>query len=322
MSEVPVSAAPVADEQAPIESQEVQPIEQAEGQATEADEQALADLEAKKNPTQAEKKKIKQLKIKVFGNEITEDLPFEIDENDTKAIEYMRKQLQMAKASQKAMQDKSQLEKEVGSFLEELKKNPRKILSDPRVSVDLKKMAAEIIEEEIEQSKKSPEQIEKEKLEARLRELEEERKKEKEERDQLELERRTEASMIQYDQMMTKALEKSDLPKSPYVVKKMADYMLLGLNNDLDLKPEDVVPLVQEEIKNDLKEMFSVMPDEVIEALVGKEVFNRVRKKNVAKAKSATPPPPVKSQVKDTGIKSTPSSDKKEVIDYKKFFGI
>lgn len=324
MSEVQESAASVADEQAPIESQDVQPTEQAEGQtpeASEADEQALADLEAKKNPTQAEKKKIKQLKIKVFGNEITEDLPFEIDD-DPKVIEYMRKQLQMAKASQKAMQDKSQLEKEVGSFLEELKKNPRKILSDPRVSVDLKKMAAEIIEEEIEQSKKSPEQIEKEKLEARLRELEEERKKEKEERDQLELERRTEASMIQYDQMMTKALEKSDLPKSPYVVKKMADYMLLGLNNDLDLKPEDVVPLVQEEIKNDLKEMFSVMPDEVIEALVGKEVFNRVRKKNVAKAKSATPPPPVKSQVKDTGIKSTPSSDKKEVVDYKKFFGI
>jgi len=320
MSEVQESSAPVAEEQAPIESQEVQAVQSAP-EASSAEEQALADLEAKKNPTPSEKKKIKQLQIKVYGETVTEELPFEIDD-DPKVIEYMRKQLQMAKASQKAMQEKSQLEKEVGSFLEELKKNPRKILADPRVSVDLKKMAAEIIEEEIEQSKKSPEQIEKEKLEARLRELEEERKKEKEERDKLELERRTEASMIQYDQMMTKALEKSDLPKSPYVVKKMADYMLLGLNNNLDLKPDDVVPLVQEEIKNDLKEMFSVMPDEVIEALVGKEVFSRVRKKNIAKAKSVTPPTPVKSQLKDTGNKSNSAPEKKEVLDYKKFFGI
>jgi len=304
MSEAQESSAPVVEE-SPIEEaldaapeQEVAPVTQAEVKA---------------------KAKLKQLKLKIYGQEVSEDLPFEIDD-DPKVVEYMTKQLQLAKASQRSMQEKSQLEKEVGAFIEELKKNPRKILSDPRVSVDLKKMAAEIIEEEIEQSRKSPEQIEKEKLESRLRELEEERKKEKEELKARELERHTEQQMLQYDQMMTKALEKSDLPKSPYIVKKMADYMLLGLNNDLNLTPDDVVPLVREELQNDLKEMFAVMPDEVIEAVVGKEVFNRVRKKNVAKAKVA--PTPLKAQIKDTGIKGDEKPKAIEKKSMKDFFGI
>jgi len=118
---------------------------------------------------------------------------------------------------------------------------------------------------------------------------------------------------------MSKALESSDLPKSPYVVKKMADYMLLGLNEGIDVSPEDVLPLVREEIQNDLRDMFAVMPDEVIEKIVGKEVFSRVRKKNVAKAKAA--PAPVKSSIKDTGAsKQTSSSAEKK--SFRDFFGV
>lgn len=267
----------------------------------------------------ATKAKLKKLNLKVFGSSVEEELPFEIDD-DPRIVEYMTKQLQLAKASQRSMQEKSSLEKEVGSFIEELRKNPRKVLSDPRMSIDLKKMAAEIIEEEIVQSQKSPELIEKEKLEARLKELEDERKKEKDEFREKELQRHTEQQMIQYDNQMSKALEKSDLPKSPYIVKKMADYMLLGLNNDIALTADDVVPMVREELQNDLREMFAVMPDEVIEALVGKEVFARQRKKNVAKAKGA-PPIPVKSQIKDTGSKSEVKTETKK-INMKDFFGM
>jgi hypothetical protein len=72
-------------------------------------------------------------------------------------------------------------------------------------------------------------------------------------------------------------------------------------------------------MQNDLKEMFAIMPDEVIEALVGKDVINRIRKKSIAKAK-AQPPVPVKSAVKDVG--SQPQKQAAEKIDYKKFFGV
>ncbi len=125
-----------------------------------------------------------------------------------------------------------------------------------------------------------------------------------------------------YDTLISKAIETSDLPKSPYVVKKIADYMLLGLNEGIDVSPEDVLPLVRDEIQNDLREMFAVMPDEVIEKIVGKDVFNRVRKKNVAKAKSA--PQPVKSAIKDTGAasKASASSSDAQKKTFRDFFGV
>lgn len=286
----------------------------AEGEAAEA--QAAQSAAAKK-----EAARIRKLKLKVDGQELEEELPFEIDDNP-EAVEYMTRQLQMSKAAQKRMGEHAQLQKEVKYFLEELRKNPRKILSDPTIGIDVKQLAAQIIEEEIANSQKSPEQLEKERLESELKALQEEREQEREELRQKEFERLQEIEYERYDNLMSKALETSDLPKSPYVVKKMADYMLLGLNEGIDVSPEDVLPLVREEIQNDLREMFAIMPDEVIEKIVGKDVFSRVRKKNVAKAKSA--PTPVKSAIKDTGAssKSAASGNSAEKKSFRDFFGV
>jgi hypothetical protein len=268
------------------------------------------------------KKMLKSLKIKFNGREYEETLPFEIPD-DEESRDYMARQLQMSKLAQSKSQEYSQLEKEVRAFVEELRKNPKKALSNPSIGIDVKKLAAEIIEEEIENSQKSPEQLEREKLENELKALKEEREREKEELKQKELERLQEQEYERYDMLMSQALEGSKLPKTPYVIKKMADYMLLGLQEGIDVTPQDVLPLVEQEMQNDLKEMFGVMPDEVIESIVGKDVINRIRKKNVAKVKAGTqaPPTPIKNQMKD--VQSDPEKkDGQKKISMKNFFGI
>lgn len=261
---------------------------------------------------------LKSLKIKFNGKEYEEQLPFEIPD-DENSIKYMREKLQMDKLARSKAQEYSTLEKEVRAFVDELKKNPKKALANPAIGVDVKKLAQEIIEEEIENAAKSPEQLEKEKLEAELKAMKEEREREREEARQREFEALQEKEYERYDQAMSKALEGSKLPKSPYVVKKMADYMLMGLQEGMDLQPEDVIPIVEQEMQNDLKEMFAVMPDEVIEAVVGKEVINRIRKKNIAKAKGQ-PPVPVKAAIKD--VAAEPKKEAKEKVSFKNFFGI
>lgn len=266
--------------------------------------------------------RVRKLKLKVDGQELEEELPFEIDDNP-EAIEYMTRQLQLSKAAQKRMAESSQLQKEVKYFLEELRKNPRKVLSDPTIGIDVKELAAQIIEEEISNAQKSPEQLEREKLEAELRALQEEREQEREETRQREFARLQELEFERYDSLISNALDTSDLPKSPYVVKKIADYMLLGLNEGIDVSPQDVLPLVRDEIQSDLREMFTVMPDEVIEKIVGKDVFNRVRKKNLAKAKAT--PSPVRSSVKDTGAGAKPADAGKggaQKKSFRDFFGV
>jgi hypothetical protein len=222
---------------------------------------------------------------------------------------------------QSKAQEYSQLEKEVKSFIEELRKNPKKVLNDPTIGIDIKQLAASIIEEEIENSQKSPEQLEKEKLQAELKAMKDEQEKEKEERKTRDFERLQQQEFERYDMQMTQALDKHpDLPKSPYIVKKMADYMLMGLNQGIDVTAEDVIPLVKQELQDDLREMFAVMPEDVIEAIVGKDVISKLRKKSVAKGRAGVVP----GKVADTGAPKADKDGKKEVkekMDFKTFFG-
>lgn len=296
-------------------TEETQEEAPAEGELQKAAEEALAKDDKSKKEVKAEKAKAKKkLKLKVDGKDFEE----EFDPDDD---EYLTRQLQLAKVSQKRMSEKADLEKRVQSFIEDLRKNPRKVLSDPDLGVDLKGLVESYLDEQIENSKKSPEQMEKEALEKKLNELQEERNKEKEEFKKKEFERLQNQAMEQYDLQVSQALEKSDLPKSPYVIKKIADYMLLGLNDGLDVTAADVLPLVREEIQKDIKEMFSVMPDEVIENLVGKDVFTRVRKKTVAKAKT-TPPQPITKAIQDTGSKAPEKEKTSKKQSFRSYFGV
>lgn len=245
------------------------------------------------------KKMIKSLKLKVDGQEYSENLPFEIEDTPANR-EYMSKQLQMSKVAQKRMGEKAQLEKEVTQFIELMKKDPRKALNN--FGVDVKKLAAEVVEEEIANSQKSPEQLQIEQYQRELEEIKERQKQEKEEYTKKEFERAQEQAYISYENQMSEALESSELPKSPYVVKKMADYMLLGIQNGIDVTAKDVLPLVQEEIINDIKAMAQAMPVEALEKLFGGDIMKKIRKSNVAKAKSGGAAVGAKASIKDVGI--------------------
>lgn len=272
---------------------------------------------SKASPSKEQKKanNKKKLKLKVDGKEFEEEIDLDDDE-------YLTRQLQLSKAAQKRMAEAAQLQKEVEAFVADLRKNPRKVLSDPNVGVDIKKMIQEYIDEEIANSQKTPEQIEKEKLEAELKALREEREKEKEEGRRKELERIKQESYERYETQMIQAIESTNLPKKAYVVNKVADYLIAGLQQGIDLNPKDVMPLVEEEIREDLRDMISSAPDEVVEALIGKDVFNRIRKKNLQKAKQA--PQGLKS-VKDTGTSEKMANQEEKPVQkktIKEFLGV
>lgn len=287
-------------------------------ESAESSQEALeaAPEEAAEELTPAEIKKIKKLKLKFNGKEIEEELPFEIEEAHA---EWLAKQRQKAMLADHKANEYSQLEREVGAFIQELRKNPKKALSNPAIGLDIKQFAAEILQEEIEQAQKSPEQLKEEALQRELEELKAERAREKEEMNARELERLTEREYERYDNLMSSAIEASDLPKSPYVVKKMTEYLMMGIENGIDVEPKDVIPLIREEIQNDIQEMFQVMPAEVIEQILGKSNMEKLRKKRVASAKA---PVPVKASVKDIGAqkKEEKKEEKKQTL--KEFFGV
>lgn len=289
-----------------------------ESQELQGDVQQNLQNSVQKSPETPKSNK-RQLKLKVDGQEIVEELDLD---NEQELV----RQLQLAKMSQKRAQEAADLRKRmdaIGEYLEQAKGDKKKLRAlIKELGADEKELAAAIIEEEIANSQKTPEQIAKEKLEEELRELKDQRKREKEEWEASERERLYAQEAERYDLLVSEAISSSDLPKSPYVVKKMADYMLLGLENGVDVHPNDVINLVREEIQEDIQQMFAAMPEEVIEKIIGKDVLGKIRKRNVAKAKQVGQPPvPVKSAVKDVGAKKTEnkSQDKKT---FKQFFGI
>lgn len=282
-------------------------------------EEGLETEQAQTQPLTAQQKKmIRQVRGKYNGKEFVEDLPFEVPEEHA---EYIQRQLQMARMGQHKAQELSQYDREVMAFMQELQRNPKKALANPNIGVDLKKLAAEILEEEIIQSQKSPEQIEREKLQAELQALKEEREREKETLSKQELERLTEREFERFDNLISNVFETTNLPKTPYVLKKMTEHMIVAVENGINIDPKDVVPLIQNEMLGDIKESLSSMSPEQIEEFLGQEILDRLRKNRVAGAKK--PPVPVKSSIKDIGAsKSADSKGKKEEPKtMKDFFG-
>lgn len=318
------NVAEVADtvEQAIEGNQESSSDSQSEGQNTTQDAQvaqkAAATLKNPKATPQAKqeaKKQLKKILLKVDGEEFEE----EYDPNDEN---FMREQMQLAKVSRKRMQEKALIEKDVLQFLEDMKKNPRKALSDPAIGLDLKKFAEEIIMQEIENSKKSPEQRKLEEAQEELRALKEAREQEKAQRDENEKTRLTEQEFERLDIQMSQALEKHNFPKNPAIIKRMAEYLIVGLDAKKDLSVEDIIPLIKEDLKNDYRDILNSFPsDDDLEDYIGKEFVDRIRRKNIAKAKKGNNNAALKSSAKPLSTGKTSEPKKVEPTQtFKDFF--
>jgi len=271
--------------------------------------------------TPVEKKRINSLKLKYNGREIEEKLPFDIDDNP-EAIEYMTRQLQLAKMSQSKAQESANLEREVVAFMQELKSNPRKALSNPMIGLDIKQLAAEILEEEIANSQKSPEQIKIEQYEARLKEIEDERQREKEDSERRSYEQTLERSYEKYENMMLGALESNpDLPSTPYIVDKMTKYMSIAVEEGYEPDMDIIANIVREEVNGDVKHLLNILPADKVEQLIGKDVLDKLRKNRLAGSKKA-PPVTVKTLSKDVAAKKPETKQTVNKQTMRDFFGI
>jgi GTP cyclohydrolase I len=318
MSEVVQNAAPAAPVAPVTEQPKVENAElSAEEQEIEAKLEDSSEEGKEKTPKREEKKakevekRLKKLKLKVDGKEIEEEIDLDDEERLTR-------EFQLSKLGQKRAQEKAELEKQVGAFMKALGEDPFAAMKELGMNPD--QVIEDYINKQLEQAKKSPEQVEKERLESELKAIRAEREREKEEHNTKELARLQEQAFQQYDTQMEQALNKSGLPKTPYTVKKMADYMLVALEAGHDVTPDDVVDVVREEMNSDLKEMFASLDEETIEGLLGEQVINKLRKRRVAKAQAAQKA--LGTKVVETGNSAKTSETPKEKKSFKDFFGM
>lgn len=307
MSEVPSvpSAQPQAT-QAPAQPQG----ESAPQESIEASGEEQSGQEGSPKEQKAIEKKVEALKkkynLKVNGKEKS----VELDINDDNAVQQY---LQKAMASDEKFQEAASLRKNVEMLVKTLKENPMAILTHPDIGIDVKKLAEQVINQELEDMQKSPEQKRLEQLEKQLKEKEDAMQKIEEEKRQAEYARRQEESFRQIDEDITAALKSSELPKVPYVVKRISDTMIAAFDMGYhDVTVKDIMPIVEKQLQEEFGGLFDNSKEEMIEKLLGKNL-DRVRKKRLAAKK--TPPA---SPAKDTGAAQTAAKAKQESAEPKK----
>lgn len=321
MSDAPVSSAPVAAPAPVSEAPSQNSVElSAEETAIESNLDGSESEEGKveaKSPKKEEKKakevekRLKKLKLKVDGKEVEETLDLDNEEE-------LIRHLQLAKMGQKRAQEKADQEKMMKAFLNDLDSDPFETMK--KLGKDPESLIEAYINKQMELAKKTPEQIEAEQAKAELQALKAERERERTEAQQRELERLQAQAFQQYDSQMESVLKSSGLPQDAYTVKKMADYMIAGLEAGYDVTPEDVVDLVKAERHNDLQTHLSSLTEEEVEQLIGDQMINKLRKRRIAKASEAQKN--LGSKPVETGKSGKSEEKAKDTKTFKQFFGI
>jgi hypothetical protein len=271
--------------------------EAADGAEADASDEGSDEAEAPKAEVKQEKaiaalKKKYQLKIDGKEEEVEIDLS-----ND----EEVRKHLQMSKAAYKRMQQFAEYEKGVKGLIDTLKSDPLKVLADPRLGIPddvRRKLAETIINGEIEESLKTPEQKEKERLQKEYENLKKQVEDEKKQREDAEMTRMQEQVARNLDSEMTAAITEAGLPKTARTVKYLAEAMQLSIENNLNLSAKDLIPYVKKQAVTEFRELVQGLSDTEFEEFMDKDISGRVRKRNLAKLKQT---PPSAEQIKATG---------------------
>lgn len=270
-----------------------------QGAPTEGVESAVQEaLEA--GDTAEAQRLIKKFKLKVQGKEIEREVNLGDDD-------YLRNQFQLAEMSKRSMQESAELKKAYQTEIERMKKDPWSVLSE--LGLDPDSLAESRIQDRIDQMKKSPEQLEKEQYQKELREAREEARNLKDEKERLEMGKLQEQAQTQIQSEINEALSAHrSLPNSKYVVRKIADSMLWAMNNGFpDVTAQDVIPVVEQEMRKEFDQFYDEMPDEMLEKFIGQKTSERMRKRRLAKAK----PNPNVGQVKATTASNSVQSQEK-----------
>jgi hypothetical protein len=219
----------------------------------------------------------KMINFKSNGKDYTFDL------SNEEQMQQLIKMAQLGDGAQAKMQQATETEKAWKKYQEDLRSNPWKILQEEGFDPD--ELAEARIQQIIDEAQKSPEQKAQEKMEAELEALRKQIKEKEESEKRSEMERLQYEAEIELDQQITEALNSTtELPKSPYVVKKIADAMLFAMNNGFeDITPSQVIPIVSKDINKELQQMFDVMPEAVMEKYIGQKNMERLRKNRLKK---------------------------------------
>jgi hypothetical protein len=263
------------------------------GSEVENIQEAVAEA-VEKGATQKEiKNMIREYKLKVNGKDVSAKL----DLNDEEAV---KRELQKAYAFNDVSQEYSSVKKALQERIELWKQNPEQALMD--IGVDPKEWAEKVIQEEVENLKKDPKELELEKAQKRIQEFETREAKIKEQMESQRQAQMDQEALSTLKQEVQDAISKHEFIKpNEYTERRVVDMMAYYSEKFPDVTAEQVLPAVEQEIKKEFNTLLNSLPEDYLERFFEKDIIEKLSKRltrPVSKpvAKKTTPVTP--SQVK------------------------
>lgn len=215
----------------------------------------------------------RKFKVKVDGAES------EVDEDE------LVRSYQLRKVSDKRLQEATQARKQAEEFVNLLKHDPIKLLSDPRIGHDVKKLAEEYLMKELENEMLTPEQKELREAKAKLKTYEEMKAEQEKAAVAAQEKQLMDHYTQKYQQDIISALDSSGLPRTEATVNRMIHYMAQSLEKQYGFEATDVVDLVKMDYIRDTKALYAGVPDEVLLDILGDDIIKKVVKADLNKMK-------------------------------------
>jgi len=83
------------------------------------------------------------------------------------------------------------------------------------------------------------------------------------------------------------AMEGGGVPKTPATVRRIAHYLLQGVNRGYDLKPKDVIKLVKEDYEIEIRELFGSADPAIIAQMLGEGKMKELSRAQIQKVKNS-----------------------------------
>ncbi len=254
----------------------------------------------------AAKEAARKLKLKVNGREM------ELEEGE------VVRRAQLASAADEKFREAAEMRKQAEQFFKALLEDPKAVLMHPdiRDRINFRALAEEYLGAELQKEMMTPEQRELEELRQYKKQQDDARQRSEQEQltrtQQEEMTRLQQRAAQEYDKKITEVLAQSDLPKTAYTVKRVAELLHGALQKGYDLDIQTAVDMVREGYMTDVQALVGGLEGESLVKLLGGDIVKRLRKFDLERIKaqldqSAAPAPqPVPAPVA-TQSRSEPS---------------
>lgn len=226
---------------------------------------------------------------------------------------------QLKKHSHQQLQSAAELKKSLEGYLAEFKGNPvealRKLAAHPALGLDARKIATDLLAEELEAEQLSPEAREAKELKKRIAEYEAKEAKAAKDREDRETAEYRKRMSNQIENEIVAAMEPSGLPPTEHTLRRVAYYMKEGLKRDINITAEAAVKLVREDYDKEHRDLIGRLPPEKLAEYLGEDVLGKVQGHLVSKFKAEPPAPAVREPREKKPAEDKPKRSLQQVLE-------